>query len=324
MKVQAPTSNVRRILYRENVGNLGFVAMIESGDVIEVVASPMLRWSPHVLYTNLVEPILRWTFVKKGYALVHGACVSFGEKAYLVTARTDTGKTTTLLRMLRALQRQSISSGAGFLSDDLTLVLPDGRVLPYPKPMTISYHTVQAVNPEALTRRERLALLVQSRVHSRSGRRFAFLLAKTKLPVATINTIIQLLIPPPKYDVQRLVPGVKMTSEAKLAGLFVIERFWTGGEAYLKDNEALEILLNNCEDAYGFPPYDSIKEFLYMSDGVDLRTRETEIIAKALQGLPSTLICSNNLGWSQNILTRVGETFAFDGGQLAPSSGVAV
>jgi len=32
----------------------------------------MLRYSPHVLYTNVIEPLLRWTFVKRGYALVHG------------------------------------------------------------------------------------------------------------------------------------------------------------------------------------------------------------------------------------------------------------
>ena len=45
-----------------------------------------------------------------------------------------------------------------FLSDDLTLVCPDGRVLTYPKPLTISRHTVQAVKTPLLTRRERLAL----------------------------------------------------------------------------------------------------------------------------------------------------------------------
>jgi hypothetical protein len=309
LKDQVSPLSGRRLLYREIIGNFGFAAQIEESETIGIIASPLLRWSPHVLYTNLVEPILRWTFVEKGYALVHGACIAFGDKAYMVTARTDTGKTTTLLRLLRALQSQWIGIGAAFLSDDLTLVSPDGRVMPYPKPMTISHHTVQAVNPKALHRRERLALLVQSRVHSRSGRRFAFVLTKTRLPVATINMIVQLLIPPPKYDVQRLIPSVAIAPGARLTGLFVIERFWAGGEARLKENEALEILLNNCEDAYGFPPYESIKEFLYTSNGHDLRAMESGIIAQALKGLPGTLICSSNLGWAQNILTQVMDTF---------------
>jgi dissimilatory sulfite reductase (desulfoviridin) alpha/beta subunit len=120
---------------------------------------------------------------------------------------------------------------------------------------------------------------------------------------------VQLLIPPPKYDVQRLIPSVKIAPEARLTGLFVIERFWTGGEVALKENEALEILLNNCEDAYGFPPYDSIKEFLYGSNGHDLRVMESGIIAHALEGLPGTLICSSNLGWAQNILNQVMDSF---------------
>ena len=49
------------------------------GHRIEVVASPLLRRSPHVLYTNVVEPILRWTLVSKSYALVHAACFADGE-----------------------------------------------------------------------------------------------------------------------------------------------------------------------------------------------------------------------------------------------------
>ena len=170
-----------------------------------------------MLYTNVVEPILRWTFAERGYALVHAACLADGEDAFLITARTDTGKTTTSLKMLD-------STPFSFLSDDLTLVTPDGRVLTYPKPLTISRHTLEAVKTPLLSRRERLGLVVQSRLHSRSGRRFALVLAKTHLPAATINAIVQLLVPPPKYHVERLVPGVEVAVEARLAGMVVIER----------------------------------------------------------------------------------------------------
>ena len=82
----------------------------------------------------------------------------------MVTAQTDTGKTTTTLKLL---DRYPYS----FLSDDLTILCPDGRVLAYPKPLTISRHTLHAVNSPLLSRRERWALIVQSRIHSRTGRR---------------------------------------------------------------------------------------------------------------------------------------------------------
>jgi hypothetical protein len=152
-----------------------------------------------------------------------------------------------------------------------------------------------------LTRKEQFTLPFQSRIHSRAGRRFAFLLTSTTLPVATINTVVQWLVPPPKYPVQRLVPSVKMaTGGAKLAGMFIIERGGTG-DASLEPKEALEILLQNCEDAYGFPPYPAIKSFLHGSEEHDLRAEEQAIIAAAFTGCPTTLLRSTTLDWAQRI-----------------------
>jgi hypothetical protein len=207
----------------------------------------------------------------------------------LVTARTDTGKTTTILKALDAYP-------CAFVSDDLTLLSPDGHVLTYPKPLTVSRHTVSAVKTPLLTRRERLTLPLQSRVHSRSGRRFAFLLTRTHLPTATINAIVQLLVPPPKYDVGRLVPTVERARAAPLTGLVVIERA-ADEIRRLREAEALTTLLQNCEDAYGFPPYPTIAEFLHGQKGADLRLLERRIIESALAGVPATLVRSSTMEW---------------------------
>ncbi len=89
------------IRYSEGPGGLGFGAR-RSRRASRSRRPPRrcFRRSPHVLYTNVVEPILRWTFAERGYALVHAACLADGEDAFLITARTDTGKTTTSLKML--------------------------------------------------------------------------------------------------------------------------------------------------------------------------------------------------------------------------------
>jgi len=282
------------VSFSEWTGWHGFSIEITRGNPIEVSASTLLGKSPHVLYTNVVEPILRWTFVERGYALVHGACVACGEDAYLITARTDTGKTTTILRTLDS------QPNFDFLSDDLTIISPDGRVLTYPKPLTISRHTLVAVKTPLLSRKERTGLFFQSRLHSRSGRRFGLLLTKSGMPMATTNAVIQRLVPPPKYPVERLVPQVKVTSSAKLAGLIVIERGGSG-EVKLAPDEALEILMANCEDSYGFPPYADIKSFLYGSDGFDLRPVERLVVASALSGKPATLIRSETRDWWQRL-----------------------
>jgi dolichol-phosphate mannosyltransferase len=262
----------------------------------------MLRYSPHVLYTNVIEPLLRWTFVKRGYALVHGATIAFGNAAYMITARTDTGKTTTLLKLL-AYQRRECDQ-ASFLSDDMTLVSPDGTALTYPKPLTISYHTLRAVNTDTLNFKEKISLPIQSRIHSKSGRKFAFVISKTHMPAATINMITQMLVPPPKYFVDKLVPEVKLTQAANLTGMFIIER---GLDEILpiENSEAMQVLLQNCEDAYGFPPYDDLKEFLYCHDDVDLHVKEQAIIRQAMGKLPATVIRSHNLAWWSQIPTFV-------------------
>ncbi|MGB0388025.1 MAG: glycosyltransferase [Ardenticatenaceae bacterium] len=291
-----------QIFYRELFGRLGFEAVIKKGSTIEIIASDPLKDSTHVLYTNLVEPILRWTFVEKGYALIHGACLAIEDEAYLVTARTDTGKTTTILRILDRQRRDH--DRVSFLSDDFTLVSPEGDVMTYPKPLTVSAHTVQAVNTPLLSFRERLSLPLQSRLHSRNGRRFALMMARTPMPMATINMMVQRLVPPPKYQVKRLVPATKMTRKAQLSGVFIIERGGTG-DVKLSERETIETVLENCEDAYGFPPYEQIASFLYGSNGRDLRKVERQIIAQAIEGLSATLLRSENYDWGERIVKKL-------------------
>jgi dolichol-phosphate mannosyltransferase len=284
----------RTLRYLEGRRGLGFGIEIKVvGEHIEVLASPLLERSPHVLYTNVVEPILRWLFASKGYALVHGACFADGESAMMVTARTDTGKTTTALKLL---DRYPYS----FLSDDLTILCPDGRVLAYPKPLTISRHTLHAVNSPLLSLRERLALIVQSRIHSRSGRKFAFLIATLRIPAATINAIVQRVVPPPKYQIDRLIPTARIAPEAQLTRLVVIERDHDRTEV-LRTEEAVATLMSNSEDAFGFPPYSHIEEFLQGLDGSDLKSTERAVITSALSDIPASVLGSSTMDWARRL-----------------------
>jgi glycosyltransferase involved in cell wall biosynthesis len=300
----------RHTRYDEKLGRMGFGIEIGIGRSVEVIASPLLRYSPHVLYTNVVEPILRWTFVKKGYALVHAACIAVDGRAYLITAATDTGKTTTILKTLD-------NHSCSFLSDDLTLLSSDGRVLMYPKPLTVSRHTVAAVKTPLLKRIERLTLGYQSRIHSRSGRKFAFQLAKTGLPVATINALVQILVPPPKYDIERLIPGVEVVKEARVEGLIIIQRGGTG-DVELAPDEALQTLLENCEDAYGFMPYPVIAPFLHRSNGSSLKPIERAIVASALSGRSATLLRSETMDWWERLPQALRRGNAVGGDAQAP------
>jgi putative flippase GtrA len=289
-----PVAKRRSLRYSEGLAGMGFgVEIHQIGERMDVIAAPLLQRSPHVLYTNVVEPILRWTFAAKGYALVHAACFADGDHAFMLTARTDTGKTTTTLKLLDHYPYS-------FLSDDLTIVCPDGRVLAYPKPLTISRHTVHAVQTPRLSRRERVKLVPQSRLHSRTGRRFGFLLAAMRVPAATLNAIVQRMIPPPKYDIDRLIPTARVAPEAQIAGLVIIQRD-DDFEKQLETDEAVEILLENCEDAFGFPPYSELCEFLQGMNGHDLVRAERDVVRQAFGAVPATLIASSTMDWWKHL-----------------------
>jgi dolichol-phosphate mannosyltransferase len=293
-RTDQPRRSENNIHYEEGFGRLGFEVTIAHKLCVEVAVSPILKYSRHVLYTNIIEPILRWTFVRKGYVLLHAACVAFNGKAVLVTARTDTGKTSTILR---AVEHYSCS----FLSDDMTIVGRDGKVMSYPKPLTISSHTLRAVNGgAALSLWERLALQIQSRLHSRSGRRIGLQLSETKLPAATMNSIVQMIIPPPKYMVDRLIPKATYANGAALSHAVVIER-GPEFEETLDHAEAVDVFVHNAEDAYGFPPYPTLAPSLSKWNDEDLHIRETTIIFEALKHIPTLRLRDPNYAWWQRL-----------------------
>ena len=284
----------KKIQYTESLGRYGFEVSIAYKDCVEVAVSPILRFSPHVLYTNVVEPILRWNFVRKGYALVHAACVSFDGQAVMITAQTDTGKTSTILRTVD-------NYACSFLSDDMTIVSKDGRVMSYPKPLTISNHTLSAVNANSsLTWWERIALQFQSKLHSKGGRKVGMNISKSKLPAATMNAIVQMIVPPPKYMVHRLIPKATYVNQAKLAGAVIIER-GSQFEETLAHEQAVETFVSNAEDAYGFPPYPILADSLSRWDGQDLHPQEQAIIDEALKTIHTVRLRDPKFNWWQRL-----------------------
>jgi dolichol-phosphate mannosyltransferase len=284
------------ICYRELFGKAGFQIVINrEKSVTNVFASILIGLSPHVLYTNVVEPLIRWTLVRKGYALMHGACLAWDDKALFITAQTDTGKTTTILHTLRHnLPR------CGFLSDDMTILSREGIVMSYPKPLTISQHTVQAVGGAPLNIRQKLFLKVQSRLHSKGGRRIGMWLSDKRTPAATLNALVQMVIPPPKFMVDNLVVGTRHQLHAKLSHIVLIER-GPDFEGVLPDTSKVDLLLANADDAYGFPPYPALADQLSSWQGRDLHETERAIVSQAVQTLPGVHLKSSSYDWYKRL-----------------------
>jgi len=280
--------------YEEHFGRLSANFEIEMTDRIDLVVSPLLARSNHVLYTNVIEALLRFMLVRRGFVLLHSACIELEGRGVMLSARTDTGKTGTILRLLR-------EQDARFLSDDMTIVDNKGHAYCYPKPLTISQHTLRVIDPGDVDRLEWLKLRLRSRIHSKEGRGFAMELAERNLPIMTINAITQLLVPPPKYNVDRLVP-CDVRGDVRVGELFVIER-GSPSISEMSRDEALEELLTNTDDAYGFPPFRYFAPSIVLGgDGyLELRERERATLKNALHSVRVRRLVSDDFSWADSI-----------------------
>jgi dolichol-phosphate mannosyltransferase len=283
------------VTYEEHLGQRGANFRLDfEGDRIEVAVAPLLGRSPHVVYTNVVEALLRFVLVSRGCLLLHSATIELDGQGVMLTARTDTGKTSTILRLLR--ERQG-----GFLSDDMTIVEPDGRAWCYPKPLTISAHTVQAIAQHTLSRSEQLKLAVQSRIHSKQGRQVGSRLGELNLPIMALNATTQAFIPPPKYMVDRLV-STRYLASTRVRELFVIARGAPGLEV-VGHEAAVDLMIENTDDAYGFPPFRSFAPAISINgeDYVQLRQRERALLASFLAGVRVRRLTRHDFSWADVI-----------------------
>lgn len=287
------------LTYQEHFGRLGCNFEVKLQDPVQVTCSPALARSPHVLYTNVIEALLRFVLVSRGVVLLHSACLELDGSGMLLSARTDTGKTGTVLRMLR-------DYGAKFLSDDMTLIHPDARATCFPKPLTISQHTLRAVEAGDLTPSEWRRLKLQSRLHSKEGRQFGMVLAGMNIPIMGINAMTQRVVPPPKFNVDRLV-DCRITRETSVDDLFVIER-GSPAQQEMSFDDMIDTLVTNTDDAYGFPPFRQLAPSIVIghSDYAALRATERELLTASMRTVRARQIASDDFTWCDRIASLRG------------------
>ena len=75
--------------------------------------------------SDILSSILQIELIQRGYAIIHSACVSKDGSSILISAWSDTGKTTTSMSM--------INDSFNFMSDDLTIINEDGISYCFPQ-----------------------------------------------------------------------------------------------------------------------------------------------------------------------------------------------
>jgi len=149
--------------FRERVLNLltvkASLQLTEQGGLTAYIHRPWLdrvclSLTAPLLQSQIIEPLLYYEYLSRGYLLLHAAGVADGRHGYLFPAPGGTGKTTTCLLL--------VHHGWIFLGDDLILVSPEGRVYALPKPLHLFHHLRERLGFLRLSRRQRWSLLARN------------------------------------------------------------------------------------------------------------------------------------------------------------------
>lgn len=84
----------------------------------------------------IIEPLMFFHLLRKGYAFLHASAVSKGDATLIFAASQDTGKTSFALSML--------FRGYSFLGNEWSLISEKGLTYPYPRPILLGPHNFQA------------------------------------------------------------------------------------------------------------------------------------------------------------------------------------
>ncbi|TLX92041.1 MAG: hypothetical protein E6K94_02085 [Thaumarchaeota archaeon] len=288
--IEDRSSNSNKILYTEQFGSVGAQFSINFADCIEVVINKLISKSRHVLYVNLVEPLLRFLFISKGYILLHSACLDKNDSGILFSAPPDTGKTTTVLKCVK--------NGFSFLSDDMTIIKLPNEALCFPKPMTISSHTFRTAVSVSNTNDTDRSMRLRSLVHSKSGRSFMHKLAKLNVPIFTINTIGQSIIKPPKYSINSILQDAKIKKDTKIDTLYFLQRD-RNDFIQLDTVSALDLAVENSDDAFIFPPYSEILKHITIKGrtAFELLEDEKKLLRSFLSEISCYVVKSETRSW---------------------------
>ena len=147
--------------------------------------------------------------------LLHSACLELDGVGVLISARD---------RHRQDRHRAAAGAGAAgarFLSDDMTVLQPDGRVGCFPKPLTISHHTLRAIGNEELTTEGVAAAAAAEPAALQGGPPVRHAARPLNIPIMGMNALTQFIVPPPKYTVDRLCRRCRPARDA-VGELFVI------------------------------------------------------------------------------------------------------
>lgn len=293
--------DISKQTYKELLCSIWIEPGTEQGENMYLGISNLINMSRHVLYVNLVEPLLRLMLIPKGYALLHLACLERGGRGIMISAPPDTGKTSCILKCLKA-NVDHDDMGISLLSDDMVIVSKNGDLLSFPKPFTISAHTLDSVFGTDTN----LWYKIRSNVHSKGGRSaYKGMGTMNWLPIMSINALAQIVFEPPKLYPEDIV-NVRIGECAKPDKLVFLSKDFQG-EKEIERDDAVNLIRSNTDNAYITPPYDKIFPKLKI-DGMsydELIAEEAQITRNLIDTINPIVVGRKDYSWYEYVLNCI-------------------
>jgi hypothetical protein len=150
-------------------------------------------------------------------------------------------------------------------------------------------------------------LRIRSLVHSKSGRQFMRRLGNANVPIFTINTIGQAIVRPPKFKIEDIIKqDVKIVPKASIDAFYFLERGEGEEVVPIPKHSALQRAVDNSDDAFLFPPYKEVLQYLKVNGATaaELLSIERQRVEKLLEGISTNVIRSETRSWYKTVLAR--------------------
>jgi hypothetical protein len=185
----------------------GFVSIDESWEHIYV--APEID---HYFVAYIAEFLLRKRLATEGYGLIHASAVKVGDSVLLFPAWRYTGKTNTMMTLVR--------NGADYLSDDRLWVNRDGDVLGYPVPINMMPSNIESYpGLTAMSRKERYRTQAAEMIYDQLDKSRS--IADKALAFAT-KQFVEPNLGRQLVELEELIPGAEFVEQAKVTNVVTL------------------------------------------------------------------------------------------------------
>jgi len=238
-------------------------------------------------WDSLLSAVLFLKLLQNNCSFIHSACFSVKNNSFLLVAFPDTGKSSTIISMIKQ------QNNAEYLSDDLTIIDKDGHTYCYPIPITLSSRVIKMIiNKEAGLKR-----LFKFKFYSFLQRH-----------LLTSYISLKLFRFPPKEYVWDIIKNVKIAKKAKISAVCLLEYGKDGVEEVNSDYMFKKINLTNMEIVQHLNTNPIITTYSYFNSQTDLfkyLKLYQEITESFLNKAESFIVRSKKGMWHETIREQI-------------------